>query len=66
MAEEVMEKETQTMTAPGEPRKKKKEREFRRVKNVPPMSAMIPFIMVNRVGSQNFIHDTTDVEKLER
>ena len=32
-----MEKETQTMAAPGEPRKKKKEREFRRVKNVPPM-----------------------------
>ncbi len=47
-------------------RKRKKEREFRRVKSIPPMSAMIPFIMVDRVGSQNFIHDTTDVEKLER
>lgn len=47
-------------------KKAKKEREFRRVKSISPMSAMIPFIMVNRVGSQNLIHDTTDVEKLEQ
>ncbi len=66
MAEDVMEKEAQAKNDAQKPRRKKKEREFRRVKNVPPMSAMIPFIMVDRVGSQNFIHDTTDVEKLER
>ena len=52
MAEDVMEKEAQAKNDAQKPRRKKKEREFRRVKNVPPMSAMIPFIMVNRVGSQ--------------
>ena len=43
-----------------------REKEFRRVKSVSPMAAMIPFIMVNRVGAQNFIHDTADIEKLEK
>lgn len=74
MAEEQMKtevqetREVQTNAENHAPRlrKRKKEREFRRVKSVPPMTAMIPFIMVNRVGAQNFIHDTTDVEKLER
>ena len=45
---------------------KKKEKEFRRVKTIPPMAAVVPFIMVNRTGSQNFIRDSFDVEKLEQ
>ena len=30
------------------------------------MSAVIPFIMVNRTGSQNFISDSVDIEKVEK
>ena len=43
-----------------------KEKEFRRVKTISPMSAVIPFIMVNRTGYQNFISDTVDIEKVEK
>ena len=43
-----------------------KEKEFRRVKTISPMSAVIPFIMVNRTGSQNFISDSVDIEKVEK
>ncbi len=49
-----------------QPKKKRKEKEFRRVKSISPMSAVIPFIMVDRVGSQNFIRDSVDIEKLEK
>ncbi len=44
----------------------KKEKEFRRVKSVSPMSAVIPFIMVNRTGSQNFITDSIEIDKIEK
>lgn len=44
----------------------KKEKEYRRVKSISPMSAVIPFIMVNRTGSQNFIRDTVDIERIEK
>lgn len=43
-----------------------KEKEFRRVKTISPLSAVIPFIMVNRTGSQNFISDSVDIEKVEK
>ena len=43
-----------------------KEKEFRRVKTISPMSAVLPFIMVNRTGSQNFISDSVDIEKVEK
>lgn len=43
-----------------------KEKEFRRVKTISPMSAVIPFIMVNRTDSQNFISDSVDIEKVEK
>lgn len=43
-----------------------KEKEFRRVKSISPMSAVIPFVMVNRTGSQNFISDYVDIEKVEK
>ena len=43
-----------------------KEKEFRRVKTISPMSAVIPFIMVNRTGSQNFISDSVNIEKVEK
>ncbi len=52
--------------APAPVKKKKREREFRRVKSISPMSAVVPFIMVNRTGSQNFIRDSIDIERLER
>jgi hypothetical protein len=43
-----------------------KEKESRRVKTISPMSAVVPFIMVNRTGSQNFISDSVDIEKVEK
>ncbi len=49
-----------------QPKKQRKKKEFRRVKSISPMSAVIPFIMVDRVGSQNFIRDSVDIEKLEK
>lgn len=51
---------------PEKLKKEKKLKEHRRVKSLSPMASMIPFIMVDRVGSQNFITDTMDVEKLEK
>ena len=50
----------------GKKKKKKKEKECRRLKSLSPMSVVIPFIMVNRTGSQNFIRDSFDIEKLEK
>lgn len=53
--------------APQKPAKKaKKEKEFRRVKSISPMSYVIPYIMVDRTGSQNFIQDSVEIEKLEK
>ena len=53
--------------APKKPaRKAKKEKEFRRVKSISPMSYVIPYIMVDRTGSQNFIQDSVEIEKLEK
>jgi hypothetical protein len=53
--------------APQKPTKKaKKEKEFRRVKSISPMSYVIPYIMVDRTGSQNFIQDSVEIEKLEK
>ncbi|MGN1345858.1 MAG: hypothetical protein ACI4V1_03680 [Eubacteriales bacterium] len=45
---------------------KRREREARRVRSVSPMSVVIPFIMVDRTGSQNFIQDSVEIEKLEK
>lgn len=47
-------------------KKKKRKSTMRRVKTISPMSMMIPFIMVDRVGSQNFITDRISVTKLEK
>ena len=49
--------------APQKPAKKvKKEKEFRRVKSISPMAYVIPYIMVDRTGSQNFIQDSVEIE----
>ena len=53
--------------ASGKPEKKKKRKStMRRVKTISPMAMISPFIMVNRVGSQNLITDRIPVEKLEK
>lgn len=49
-----------------EPKKKKRKSTMRRVKTISPMAMMVPFIMVDRVGSQNFITDRISVTKLEK
>ena len=52
--------------ASGKPEKKKKRKStMRRVKTISPMAMISPFIMVNRVGSQNLITDRIPVVKLE-
>ena len=58
--------EVPAVTAEKPVKKAKKGKEWRRVKTVPPMQVVIPYIMVDRVGSQNFITDTVDIEKLEK
>ncbi len=45
---------------------KKPKSTMRRVKNLPPMTVMTPFIMVNRIGSQNLVTDRIPLEKLEK
>ena len=61
------EKNVQTApTQPEKPKKAKKLKEFRRVKTASPMQTAIPYIMVNRVGAQNFITDSVEIEKLEK
>lgn len=58
--------DTSAAPAPKKSKKPKRERECRRVKTISPMSVVIPFIMVDRTGSQNFIRDSVDIEKLEK
>lgn len=66
MSEEKTAVPAETTAAETKKTKKKKEKEFRRMKSISPMSTVIPFIMVNRTGSQNFIRDSFDIEKLEK
>jgi len=47
-------------------KKKKKEKEFRRVKGMEPMSVVIPYIMPTRTGASNMVTDSFDCEKLEK
>lgn len=47
-------------------KRKKKEKEFRRVKGIPPMSMVVPYIMVNRSGASNLIRDSVEIERVEK
>jgi len=51
---------------PEKKAKKKKEKEWRKVKSIPPMSFMVPYIMVNRNGASNLMRDTVEIEKVEK
>lgn len=46
--------------------KKKKEKEWRKVKGIAPMAFMIPYIMVNRNGATNLLRDSVEIEKVEK
>ncbi len=64
--EEVM---TEQLPAPQDSKKKKrgkKEKEWRRVKTISPMAAVVPYIMVNRTGASNFVRDSVEIEKAEK
>lgn len=65
-AEQAAAETAQPQAPAKEPKPKKKKSTMRRVKTISPMSMIIPFIMVNRVGSQNFITDRISVTKLEK
>jgi hypothetical protein len=51
---------------PEKKAKKKKEKEWRKVKGIAPMAFMIPYIMVNRNGASNLMRDTVEIEKVEK
>lgn len=44
----------------------KKEKEYRKVKGIPPMSQIVPFIMVNRNGASNLVRDSFECSKVEK
>jgi len=46
--------------------KKKKQKDKRRVRTVPAMQAITPFIMVNRVGAMNLMTDRFNVTSLDK
>lgn len=46
--------------------KQKKKKDVRRVKTIPPMSVIVPFIMKDRVGASNYMYDKINTAKLER
>ncbi len=46
--------------------KTKKKKDIRRVKTLPPMAVLIPFIMKDRIGSSNYMSDTINTVKLEK
>lgn len=41
-------------------------KEGRKIRSIDPMSAVIPYIMKTRAGSQNMISDSVDIENLEK
>lgn len=45
---------------------KKKKKTWRRVKSISPMSVISPFIMKNRIGSQNFMRDSIAINNMEK
>ena len=45
---------------------RRKEKDMRRVRSLPPMTVIIPFIMVNRIGAMNLMKDRIPVTKLEK
>ena len=44
----------------------KKEKEYRKVKGIPPMSQIVPFIMVNINGASNLVRDSFECSKVEK
>ncbi len=44
----------------------KKKKTWRRVKSISPMSVISPFIMKNRIGSQNFMRDSIAINNMEK
>lgn len=44
----------------------RKEKEWRRVKGIPAMSQIVPFIMVNRTGAMNMVSDSFESSKVEK
>ena len=67
---ELVEKEENTASPVSENKKpkkvKKKKDKFRRVKGISPMARIVPYIMENRIGSQNFIFDKIPMGKIEK
>lgn len=44
----------------------RKEKEWRKVKSIPAMSQIVPFIMVNRTGAMNMVSDSFESSKVEK
>ena len=43
-----------------------KQKDIRKVKTLPPMSILTPYIMTNRIGSMNLMKDTISVAKIDK
>lgn len=43
----------------------KKQKDKRRLKSLSPMAVMVPHIMKSRTGSQNFVTDSVDIDRME-
>ena len=56
---------TENSAAPVTTEKKKRFKEGRRIKNLPPMSVFVPFIMTQKNDACNFISDSFDIEAVE-
>ena len=44
----------------------KNQKDMRRVKDIPPMSIITPYIMTNRIGSMNLMRDSISVSKIDK
>lgn len=49
-----------------EKKTKKVKDKFRRVKSISPMARIVPYIMEDRIGSQNFIFDKINLTKIDK
>lgn len=68
-AETTAETAAATDSANSSPKRepaKKPKKDIRRVKTLPPMSVIVPFIMKDRIGSSNLLQDRINVIKLEK
>ena len=67
MKEEKETAQAENIATKNESKKQKKLKDkYRRVKGVAPMSRLVPYLMENRTGSQNFIFDKINLTQIDK